>query len=143
MVQRTGYPSDLPGARPHRAPGWERQGKFLKTSEDKHFEIDTDTVKSEAVYDGKWVLRADLGASAKEVALHYKYLWMVETFFRGLKSIMENRPIYYKCDETIRGHVFCGFLALVLFQELQLSLVERRSDRLETGPTPDRSYTRR
>ena len=74
---------------------------------------------------GKWVLRTDLDVSPKEVALKYKDLWMVEAFFRGLKSIMENRPIYHKCDETIRGHVFCSFLALVLFQELQLRLVER------------------
>ena len=34
-------------------------------------------------------------------------------------------PLYHKCDETIRGHVFCSFPALVLFEELQLRLVER------------------
>jgi hypothetical protein len=26
----------------------------------------------------------------------------------------ETRPIFPKCDETVRGHVFCNFLALVL-----------------------------
>ena len=30
------------------------------------------------------------------------------------KSILETRPIYHKLDETIRGHVFCSFLTLVL-----------------------------
>ena len=34
------------------------------------------------------------------------------------KSVLETRPIYHKCDETIRGHVFCCFLALVLLKEL-------------------------
>ena len=29
------------------------------------------------------------------------------------------RPIFHKCDETIRGHVFCSFLALLLRQELE------------------------
>jgi len=29
------------------------------------------------------------------------------------------RPIYHKRDETIRGHVFCSFLALLLKQELE------------------------
>ena len=71
------------------------------------------------------MLQTDLDATAKEVALRYKDLWMVEAFFRSLKSIMENRPISHKCDETIRGHVFCSFLALLLFQELQLRLAER------------------
>ena len=99
--------------------------KYLRTSEGKRFEIDTEKVASEARYDGKWVLQTDLDANPKEVALRYKDLWMVEAFFRSLKSIMENRPIFHKCDETIRGHVFCSFLALVLFQELLLRLVER------------------
>lgn len=44
---------------------------------------------------------------------------MVEQLFRSMKSILETRPIYHKCDETIRGHVFCSFLALVLLKELQ------------------------
>ena len=36
-----------------------------------------------------------------------------------MKSILETRPIYYKCDETIRGNVFYSFLALILRKELQ------------------------
>jgi transposase len=31
---------------------------------------------------------------------------------------LESRPIYHKRDATIRGHVFCSFLALVLKKEL-------------------------
>ena len=57
--------------------------------------------------------------SAVEVALKYKQLWMVEEMFRTAKTLLETRPIYHKCDETIRGHVFCSFLALMLRKELQ------------------------
>ena len=32
---------------------------------------------------------------------------------------MEARPIYHRCNETIRGHVFCSFLALLLKTELE------------------------
>jgi hypothetical protein len=39
--------------------------------------------------------------------------------------LLQTRPIYHRCDETIRGHVFCSFLALVLRQELQTRLGER------------------
>jgi hypothetical protein len=35
------------------------------------------------------------------------------------QSILETRPIYHKCDETIRDHVFCCFLALLLKAELE------------------------
>ena len=45
-----------------------------------------------------------------------KELWQVERLFRSVKSILATRPIFHKCDETIRGHVFCSFLALVLLR---------------------------
>lgn len=93
--------------------------KFLK-SKGGGFEIDHGKIDEEARYDGKWVLRTnldDLGAA--QVALKYKQLWMVERLFRSAKSLLETRPVFHKCDETIRGHVFCSFLALVLMKELQ------------------------
>jgi transposase len=42
-----------------------------------------------------------------------------------MKSQLATRPIYHKCDETIRGHVFCSFLALLLRHELQTRLEQR------------------
>ncbi len=32
-------------------------------------------------------------------------------YLRPTKSLLETRPIWHKRDETIRGHVFCSFLA--------------------------------
>jgi transposase len=92
--------------------------KYLKT-EGHNFRIDEDKIGEEARYDGKWVLRTNTRLPAAEVALKYKQLWMVEDIFRTMKTLLETRPIYHKCDETIRGHVFCSFLALVLRKELQ------------------------
>jgi len=50
------------------------------------------------------------------------FCWTLRTFV-GLtptsKSILETRPIYHKRDATIRGPVYCSFLALVLKQELE------------------------
>lgn len=50
--------------------------------------------------------------------------------FRTAKTLLETRPIYHKCDDTIRGHVFCSFLALLLRKELLDRLVEQ-GDRFE------------
>lgn len=100
--------------------------KYLRTPKAKeHFEIDADKVRDEARYDGIWVLQTDLELSASELALRYKELWMVEAIFRTIKSILANRPIFHKCDETIRGHVFCSFLALILMKELQSRMGQR------------------
>jgi len=83
------------------------------------FEIDRQKAEVEARFDGRWVLRTNSDLEAADVALTYKSLWMVEDLFRSLKSILATRPIWHKRDETIRGHVFCSFLALVLMCELQ------------------------
>ena len=93
--------------------------KYIK-ARGRRFEIDRQKVKDEARFDGQWVLRTNWDeASAAEIALRYKDLWMVEAIFRTMKSLLETRPIYHQCDETIRGHVFCSFLALVLRKALQ------------------------
>jgi transposase len=84
--------------------------------------INHDKVKDEARYDGKWVLKTNTTLPAAQVALKYKELWQVEQVFRDMKSILETRPIYHQVDETIRGHVFCSFLALVLRKELDRRL---------------------
>jgi len=95
------------------------------------FVIDEDKIRQEVRYDGKWVLRTNTDLDAAEVAIKYKQLWMVEDLFRSLKSVLQVRPIWHKTDATIRGHVFCSFLALVLRAELARRLDERAAERLE------------
>ena len=92
--------------------------RYLKVEGESHFQIDEEQVKAEARYDGLWVLRTNTDLETETVAHVYKNLWTVEALFRTAKSILETRPVYHKCDETIRGHVFCSFLALVLKCEL-------------------------
>jgi Transposase DDE domain len=99
--------------------------RYLGGGDSSHFEIDEAKVAEDARYDGKWVLRTNTDLDSAEVALQYKRLWTVEHWFRSCKSLLQTRPIYHRCDETIRGHVFCSFLALVLRQELQARLEER------------------
>jgi len=79
-------------------------------------------IEEEKRFDGKWVLTTSTDLPASEVALQYKELWQVEQVFRDMKSILDTRPIYHQLDETIKGHVFCSFLALVLRKELEKRL---------------------
>lgn len=98
--------------------------KFLCEPRGGAFSINEAQVKADARFDGKWVLRTDTDLTPEEVALRYKDLLMVEATFRQAKSLLETRPIFHKCDDTIRGHVFCSFLSLVLLKELQDRLAE-------------------
>ena len=84
--------------------------------------IDLKKVEEEARFDGKWVLRTNTKLPAAQVALKYKELWQVERAFRDMKSLLETRPVFHQRDQTIRGHVFCSFLALLLRKELDRRL---------------------
>jgi len=95
----------------------------------KYLSLDRDTVSinqqkisDEERFDGKWVLKTNTTMTPEQVALKYKELWQVEHVFRDMKTILDTRPIFHKRDETIRGHVFCSFLALVLRKELDRRL---------------------
>jgi len=97
----------------------------------KYLKLDRETVsvnqakiEEEARYDGKWVLKTNTDLTAEQTALKYKELWQVEQVFRDMKSVLDIRPIFHKLDETIRGHVFCSFLALVIRKELDRRLEE-------------------
>jgi transposase len=99
--------------------------RYLKVEGAGHFVVDEAKAAEEARYDGTWVLRTNTELATAEVALRFKELWVVEQWFRSCKSLLETRPIYHKRDETIRGHVFCSFLALLLRYELQARLKAR------------------
>ena len=92
--------------------------RFLAQGED-HFAIDRAKAEEDAKFDGVFVLRTNADLTPLEAMLCYKRLWMVERAFRTSKSLFATRPIFHKLDETIRGHVSCSFLALVLKKELE------------------------
>lgn len=104
--------------------------RYLSVSGGSHFKIDEKKVADDARYDGKWVLTTDTDMPMAQAALKYKQLLMVERIFRDMKSVLETRPIFHQRDETIRGHVFCSFLALVLRKELEQAL-DQAGERFE------------
>ena len=101
----------------------------------KYLSLDRDTVslnqekvEEEKRFDGKWVLKTNTALTAEQVALKYKELWQVEQVFRDMKSVLDTRPIFHQRDETIKGHVFCSFLALTLIKQLYRRLEKAGHD---------------
>jgi hypothetical protein len=97
--------------------------RYLKTISEDHFAIDRDKVEEDKKFDGVFVLRTNTDLNPLEAMLCYKQLWTVEQTFRTAKHLLSTRPIFHKLDETIRGHVFCSFLALVLKKALEDRIV--------------------
>jgi hypothetical protein len=93
--------------------------RFLKTVGEGHFAIDRAKAEQDARFDGIFVLRTNTDLNPLAAMRRYKQLWAVEQTFRTAKHLLATRPIFHKLDETIRGHVFCSFLALVLKAELE------------------------
>jgi hypothetical protein len=93
--------------------------RFLKTGGHGHFAIDPAKAEEDARFDGVFVLRTNTDLDPLAAMLRYKQLWTVEAAFRTAKHLLATRPIFHKVDATIRGHVFCSFLALVLKRELE------------------------
>jgi transposase len=111
--------------------------RFLKTVGDGHFVIDRSKADEDARFDRIFVLRTNTDLNPLAAMLRYKQLWTVEQSFRTAKHLLATRPIFHKLDETIRGHVFCSFLALVLKAELEAALPHpaRRDPGPPSSPT--------
>jgi transposase len=92
--------------------------RFLKAPE-VGFAIDEARIVEDKRFDGIFVLRTNTTLNPLQAMLRYRELQGVEQLFRSAKSLLATRPIFHKCDATIRGHVFCSFLALVLQKELR------------------------
>ena len=80
---------------------------------------DSDKIEEERKFDGVFVLRTNTDLNPLEAMLCYKRCGWWSRPSGPLKHLLSTRPIFHKLDETIRGHVFCSFLALVLKAALQ------------------------
>jgi hypothetical protein len=80
--------------------------------------FDPGKLADEARYDGVFVLRTNACLTPLQAVLRYRDLILVEQLFRTSKALMRTRPVYHSSDASIRGHVFCSFLALILRKEL-------------------------
>src|SRR5665811_1854265 len=107
--------------------------RFLATTGENGFVIDRAKAEEDARFDGIFVLRTNTDIAPLDVMLCYKQLTMVEQIFRTAKSLFATRPIFHKLDETIRGHVSCSFLALVLKKALE----DRIADLGKLGSWPE------
>ena len=100
--------------------------RYLTTPDEQHFTIDEARIAEDARYDGLYILRTNTRLHPLNVMLRYRDLLVVEQVFRSEKALLATRPIYHQTDAAICGHVFCGFLALVLRKDLEERLAAAR-----------------
>ena len=134
VCRRTPSPTEFPYVRLHLQlkagdkvlVGNKGYRRYLKTPAEDHFVLDEARVAEDPQFDGIYVLRTNTRLTPLQAVLRYRELIKIERLFRDAKTLRETRPIFHQTDATIRGHVFCSFLALILAKALEDSLPYRQ-----------------
>lgn len=92
--------------------------RFLRLTASGKLRIDKATLRREAHFDGKFLLRtSDESLTADDIALGYKALYEAERGWRDMKrSTINLRPVYHRREDRIRSHVQLCWLALLLLR---------------------------
>ena len=104
--------------------------------------IDEAKIAADACADGQGVLRTTTARDSAEVALQDQQRGLVAPWFRSCKTLLQTRPIDPKWDATIRGPVFCSFLALLDFVRVgwqvkgSLTRIDGGTRAIEPGDDP-------
>jgi transposase len=98
------------------------------------YDIDSDAISNEEMYDGFYAVCTNLEDEAPEIAKINHKRWEIEECFRILKTDFKARPVYLKRDDRIKAHFTTCFLALTLYRYLEKELKEEyTSDAIISG----------
>jgi transposase len=102
---------------------WRLQdGKF------EHFEHPVNLAQEKAL-EGKYLIQTEEpNFSALDAVAIYKELSEVERAFRGLKDVIDMRPIYHQKPNRVKAHIFVASLAFLLDRALEKKLKSARID---------------
>lgn len=90
---------------------------------DKDFyELDTDFIQKEEIYDGFYAVTTDLDCDVAEIIKINKQRWQIEECFRIMKTDFEARPVYLQREDRIKSHFLICFLALLVYRLLENKL---------------------
>jgi transposase len=95
-------------------------GRYVKQARDGSLSIDSNRVRQEERFDGKFLIStSDDLLPAEDVAIAYKHLWQIERLNRDLKHVVDVRPVYHRLDQRVRSHVLLCWLALLLIRVIE------------------------
>lgn len=87
--------------------------------------VDTDIVKTEALYDGFYAVCTNLEDDPLSIVKINKRRWEIEECFRIMKSDFEARPVYLHDQNRIQAHFITCFIALIVYRYLEKALDEK------------------
>jgi transposase len=91
-------------------------------AEKNFYDIDSDVIENEMMFDGFYGVCTNLEDSASEVIKVNHRRWEIEECFRIMKSEFKARPVYLSRDDRIIAHFTTCFVSLVLYRFLEKKL---------------------
>jgi transposase len=100
----------------------------LKDGKFEYFEHPVNLAQEKAL-EGKYVIQTEEpNFSALDAVAIYKELGEVERAFRGLKDVIEMRPVYHQKPHRVKAHVFVASLAFLIDRALEKKLKSAQID---------------
>lgn len=94
--------------------------RFVRTLKDGRVKLNATKVRTDAKYDGKYVLRTTADLALSDIVAAYKTLHRLEQGFRTIKSVLRIRPIYHHADHRIISHVKLCVLAYFMVRHVEI-----------------------
>jgi len=100
----------------------------LKDGKFEYFEHPVNLPQEKAL-EGKYVIQTEEpDFSALDAVATYKELSEVERAFRGIKDVIDMRPIYHQKPHRVKAHIFVASLAFLLDRALEKKLKSAQID---------------
>lgn len=95
-----------------------------EVAEKNLYELDTDRISEEEMYDGFYAVVTNLEDNPAEIIKINKRRWEIEENFRIMKSEFEARPVYVQRDDRIKAHFLTCYISLLIYRLLEKKLDE-------------------
>ncbi len=91
-------------------------------------EIDQKKVDKEAKYNGFYAVATNLQKDVKatDVLAINARRFQIEDYFKEMKSTISARPMFVSKDESIQGHTFICYLAVMVLMEIEARLAKKK-----------------
>lgn len=92
-------------------------GRYIRQTKTGKLRLNKSKIRSEEKFDGKYLIStSDDWLPAEDVVMGYKQLYEIERVFRGLKHVIDIRPINYRLPERIQTYVLLCWLAMLMIR---------------------------
>lgn len=95
-------------------------GRYIRQTKTGKLRLDKAKIKREEKFDGKYLIStSDDWLPAEELVMGYKQLYEIERVFRGLKHVIDIRPVNHRLPDRIKSHVLLCWIAMLMIRVVE------------------------